>query len=124
MKHGKNIITVILATLWIAFSEFLRNEWLLKHFWMDHYREIGLAFPSEPVNGVMWGVWSFFFALTVFFIAKKFTLWQAIFLSWLPVFAMMWVAIGNLGVLPYGLLVYAVPLSIVEAGGATWIVKR
>jgi hypothetical protein len=35
----------------------------------------------------------------------------------------MWVAIGNLGVLPYGLLVYAIPLSVLESFVATLIVK-
>ena len=37
---------------------------------------------------------------------------------------MMWVVIGNLEVLPYGILAYAVPLSLVETYVASWIMYR
>lgn len=124
MFSGKNIVAVTVAAFWIVLSEFFRNEWLLKHFWTDHYREMGLVFPATLVNRAMWGVWSILFALTVFFIAKKFTLWQTVFLSWLPSFVMMWVVIGNLDVLPHGFLKYVIPLSLLETAGATWIVKK
>ena len=36
----------------------------------------------------------------------------------------MWVVIGNLGVLPYGLLLYALPLSLLEAFLAALIIKK
>jgi hypothetical protein len=39
-------------------------------------------------------------------------------------FLLMWVVIGNLGVLPFGILPYALPLSIVEVLGATWIIFK
>jgi hypothetical protein len=117
------ILPVLLATIWISLSEFVRNEFLVKSFWIQHYHDLGLIFPSKPVNGALWGIWSLLFALTVFILAKKFTLLQTTFLSWFAVFVMMWVVIGNLGVLPYGLLVYAIPLSILESFVAALIVK-
>jgi hypothetical protein len=36
----------------------------------------------------------------------------------------MWVVIGNLNVLPTGILLYAIPLSLLEAFVAAWIIKR
>ena len=117
------ILPVLLATLWIILSEFVRNEFLVKSFWIRHYDDLGLIFPSKPVNGALWGIWSLLFAIVVFIMAKKFTLLQTTFLSWFAAFVMMWVVIGNLGVLPYGLLVYAIPLSILESFVATMIVK-
>jgi len=36
----------------------------------------------------------------------------------------MWISSGNMGVLPFGLLVYAVPLSLLEAFLASFIVKK
>jgi len=45
-------------------------------------------------------------------------------LSWFVAFVLMWVVIGNLGVLPYGLLVFAVPLSLLESFLATFIIKK
>jgi len=118
------ILPILLATIWISISEFARNEFLVKSYWTDHYKKLGLIFPSEPVNGAIWGVWSLLFAIAIFIISKKFTLWQTTLLSWFVGFVMMWVVIGNLGVLPYGLLLYAIPLSFLEAFVAVLIIKK
>lgn len=124
MKFLKNtFVPVLLATAWISISEFVRNEFLFKDYWTDHYQSLGLQFPSAPVNGAMWGLWSLLFAIAVFIIAKKFSFWQTVFFSWLVGFVLMWIAVGNLGVLPFELLYFAVPLSILEALLATLIVK-
>ena len=120
----KTVLPVFLATIWISISEFARNQILFKSFWTEHYSRLGLVFPTEPVNGVMWGVWSLLFAIAIFIISKKFNLWQTTFLSWFVGFVLMWVVIGNMGVLPFGLLVFAVPLSLLEAFLAAWIVKK
>jgi hypothetical protein len=119
----KTILPIILSTIWISISEFLRNQILLKSFWENHYHGLGLIFPSQPVNGALWGVWSLLFAIAIFIIAKKFSLIQTTFLSWFVGFVLMWVVIGNLGVLPYPLLEYAIPLSILEAFIASLIIK-
>ena len=125
MKILKNtILPVFLATIWISLSEFVRNEFILKSFWIEHYQHLGITFPSEPVNGAVWGIWSLLFALTIFIISKKFNLVQSTYISWLVGFVLMWVSLGNLGVLPYGLLWYAVPLSIFESFVATLIIKK
>src|SRR5208283_1296731 len=97
----KTIVPVLTSTIWISISEFVRNEVLFKSVWVKHYYELGLTFPSEPVNGAVWGIWSMLFAVAIFFIAQKFTTIQTTFLSWFMAFVMMWVTVGNLGVLPY-----------------------
>jgi hypothetical protein len=119
----RTILPVVLATIWISISEFIRNEFLVKSYWIKHYQALGLIFPSEPLNGAIWGFWSLLFAVAVYILAKKFTLLQTTFLSWFMAFVMMWVVIGNLDVLPYGLLWYAIPLSMLEAFIATLIIK-
>ena len=124
MKLLKNtVLPVLLSTIWISISEFVRNEYIVKSLWLKHYKELGLTFPSAPVNGGVWGIWSLLFAIGVFVIAKKFTLIQTTFISWFLAFLMMWVAIGNLGVLPFGILIYAIPLSIFESFIAALIIK-
>ncbi|MEI8087038.1 MAG: hypothetical protein WCG93_12575 [Paludibacter sp.] len=120
----KTILPILLATAWISISEFVRNEFLLKSYWTNHYKSIGLVFPSEPINGAVWGLWSLFFAIAIFIIAQKFSLWQTTFLSWFVGFVFMWVVMGNLGVLPEGLLYFAIPLSILESFLATFIIKK
>ena len=125
MNLFKNtILPVLLATVWISVSEFVRNEFILKSFWTSHYENLGLTFPSDPINGAVWGIWSLLFAIAISIMARKFTLLETTFLSWLAGFVLMWVVIGNLDVLPFGLLPYAVPLSLLEAFVATWIIKK
>ena len=120
----KTILPILLATIWISVSEFVRNELLVKSYWTEHYKNLGLVFPSEPINGALWGLWSLFFAIVIFIISKKFSLIQTTLLSWFVGFVLMWVVIGNLGVLPMGLLYVAIPLSLLEAFlGAFIIVK-
>ena len=120
----KTIIPVLLATIWISISEFVRNEFLVKSLWVNHYQSLGLTFPSAPLNGAVWGLWSLLFAISIFIISKKLSLIETTLLSWLYGFVMMWVVIGNMNVLPEGLLIYAIPLSFLEAFVASWIVKR
>ncbi|MCK9409778.1 MAG: hypothetical protein M0R68_11670 [Bacteroidetes bacterium] len=120
----KKIISPILAaTVWISISEFVRNEFIVKSYWTEHYAQRGLLFPSEPINGAVWGLWSLLFAIAVFIVNKKFSLLHTFLFSWFIGFLLMWVVIGNLGVLPFGILPYAIPLSLLEVFGATWITK-
>lgn len=124
MRLKKTILPVALATVWIAACEFVRNELLFKSFWTDHYSKLGLVFPSKPINGALWGLWSLLFAVAIYLISKKFPLIQTALLSWFAGFVLMWVVIGNLGVLPLGLLIYAIPLSLLESFLATYIIKK
>ena len=120
----KTIIPILLATIWIAVSEFVRNQFLLKSFWTNHYGSMGLTFPAEPLNGAIWGIWSLLFAITVFILSKKYSLLHTVLLSWLVGFVLMLLVIGNLGVLPFRMLFAAIPLSLLEAFIAVLIVKR
>lgn len=120
----KTFAPILLVTIWISISEFVRNELLFKTYWTGHYSALGLVFPSEPVNGAMWGVWALLFAIAIYVISRKFSLTQTFLLSWFVGFVLMWVVVGNMGVLPFGLLVFAVPLSLLEAFLASFIIVK
>jgi hypothetical protein len=120
----KILIPVFLAGMWISFSEFFRNELLFKSFWVDHYRGMGLEFPSHPVNNALWGAWAFLFAALILIISKKFSLTHTTLLAWLAGFGLMWIVTGNMGVLPFQILYAAVPLSLLETFLAAWICQR
>lgn len=120
----QTVLPILLATIWISISEFVRNEFLFKSYWTDHYQSLGLVFPSEPINGAVWGIWSLCFAIAVFIVAKKFTLLQTTLLSWFVGFVLMWISTGNMGVLPFGILPFSIPLSFLEAFLASFIVKK
>ncbi|WP_375585837.1 hypothetical protein [Cyclobacterium xiamenense] len=120
----KSILPVLLATVWISISEFVRNEFILKSDWTDHYENLGLIFPSEPINGAVWGIWSLCFAIGMYVISLKFSLVQTILLSWFLGFLLMWLVTGNMNVLPFGILPFAIPLSILEVFGAAFILAK
>ena len=111
----RNIIAVILTGIWVNASEFFRNEVLLKMYWNDHYKSLGMTFPSEPLNGMIWVAWGFLFAIAIYIISRKFDLIKTTLISWFMAFVLMWVVTWNLNVLPSAILIYAVPLSLLEA---------
>jgi len=117
----KSLIPILLAAVWISISEFARNQILFKSYWIEHYSSMGLVFPAEPVNGAIWGLWSLMFAIAIFIISGKFNLIETTLLSWFVGFVLMWLVIGNMGVLPYRLLYFAIPLSLLEAFVAAYI---
>ena len=120
----KTVLPVLLATIWISISEFVRNEFLVKSYWTGHYEKLGLVFPSQPINDAVWGLWSLCFAIAIFIIAKKFSLLQTTLLSWFAGFVLMWIVLWNMSVLPTGLLLIAVPLSLLEAFLASFIIIK
>ena len=121
---GKSILAILAAGVWITLSEFLRNELLLKSLWTEHYAALGMTFPSEAVNGIVWMLWSFCYAAALYVISRKFTLTLTFFLGWFVGFVLMWLVIGNMNVLPDGLLLCAIPLSLLEAYLAVYLIVR
>ena len=114
-RTTRNIIAVLLTGVWVNASEFFRNEILLKNYWSDHYRSLGLTFPSEPLNGIVWILWGFLFATAMYGISRKFDLVQTTLISWFMAFVLMWIVAWNLLILPPAILVYAVPLSLLDS---------
>ena len=108
-------MAVMLTGIWVNACEFLRNEVLLKAHWVDHYQSLGMTFPSEPKNGMIWVVWGFLFATALYVVSRKFDLIQTALISWFMAFVLMWVVTFNLNILPSAILIYAVPLSLLEA---------
>ncbi len=123
-KFLRPTLTITTATLWIAVSEFVRNQLIFKSFWVERYASLGLIFPEKTINGALWGVWSLGLAIVIYTLASRFSPKQTIAISWTSGFVLMWVVIGNLGVLPIKLLIPAIPLSLLEVAVATLIVIK
>jgi len=112
--QSRSILSAVLTGIWVNASEFFRNEVLLKTYWVDHYQSLGMTFPSELRNGMIWVAWGFLFAIAIYLISRKFNLIQTALISWLMAFVLMWVVTLNLNILPSAILIYAVPLSLLE----------
>ncbi|MBN2668607.1 MAG: hypothetical protein JXR60_05190 [Bacteroidales bacterium] len=116
------ILPILLSTIWIVTSEFVRNELLFKQLWIEHYQALGIIFPSEPINGIVWVIWSLISSVLIFKLYQKFSFWETITLAWVFCFILMWLVIGNLNVLPYRILYFAIPLSFLEVLLAGFII--
>lgn len=121
---NKSLLTILVTGIWVNVSEFFRNELLFKSYWTNHYQSLGLTFPSQPINGALWGMWGFVFAGMIFMLSRQFSLLNTVIIGWVMGFVLMWITLWNLSVLPIGLLVYAVPLSLLEVLVAAYLCKR
>lgn len=120
----KNILAIVASTVWISISEFVRNSFLLHKYWISLYQKIGFTFPEQGINGAVWGIWSLCFAVQIYILSKKFTLAQTTFFAWFIGFISMWLVTGNLGVLPFEILPFAIPLSLFESFLASYIIFK
>lgn len=118
------LVAILVSTVWISVNEFVRNQLVLVDHWVDHYASLGLTFPAEAVNGAVWGLWALCFAVIAYMISKDHGLLYAGLLLWSMGFVLMWIVIGNMGVLPFSILPVAIPWSLAEAFGAVWVLKR
>ena len=120
----KAFLSIFISTIWISISEFLRNTLIVHRYWISHYHKFGLEFPELPINGAVWGLWALCFSISIYIIAKKFSMLETTLLSWFVGFVLMWIVIWNLRVLPLEILIVAIPLSFLETLLASYIIKK
>jgi len=125
MDYLKKIVVPILLTgIWINLSETVRWIFFVEPYWVEHYHNLSLTFPSEPVNGIIWLLWGFMFATAIFILSRKFTLIQTTLLVWFITFVMLWVVLWNINILPVGFLWFVIPLSLFESFVGALICKK
>jgi len=125
MKIFKQVVIPILITgIWINISETIRWIFLIEPYWVEQYEKLNITFPNEKINMIVWMIWGFLFAITIFILSKKYSLFQTTIFSWFVAFVMMWVIVWNIGILPTGMLWFNVPLSLLETFIGTYICKR
>lgn len=64
------VLAILAAGIWMNLSEFVRNELLVRELWINGFSAIGLSFPSDPVNGAVWGVWTFIFVTVLVLLTR------------------------------------------------------
>lgn len=69
-------------------------------------------------------IWGFTYAFLIKKISNKFSFIETFTISWIFGFVLMWLVAFNLAVLPLSLLIFAIPLSLIESIVATYICKR
>lgn len=117
-------LAVFTSGMWMNVSEFIRNELIIKQVWVAGFENIGLSFPSAPMNGAIWGLWAFIFVAFLTWLITKFDILKSTIISWTFGFVLLWIAMRNMGILPKGLLIWAIPWSFIEVYIAAFISKR
>lgn len=117
-------LAVVASGVWMNLSEFIRNEVVIKHVWVQGFEELGLSFPSAPVNGLVWVIWSFIFCAVLAGSCTRFNTFKSTIICWVTGFVLLWLAMWNIGILPGELLYWAVPWSFVEVYVAAFICRR
>ena len=120
----KYLLAVFVSGIWINISEFIRNELVIKELWINGFHEIGLAFPSAPLNGAVWGLWAFIFASILAWLCTRFNTLSSSLIAWIIGFVLLWVAMWNMGVLPSKIIYWTVPWSFAEVFVAAFICAR
>jgi hypothetical protein len=110
----KTIFPVLVIGIWINISETVRWIFLIESYWVEHYKNMNLVFPNSPFNALIWMIWGFLLAITIFVLSKKYSLFQTTLLTWLIVFVMLWIVLWNINILPVTILWYVAPLSLIE----------
>ena len=110
----KYLLAVLISGIWINVSEFVRNELVIKKLWVEGFQKMGLIFPTSPINSVVWGLWAFLFAAILMKLCTKFNTLHSALIAWSTGFVFFWLATMNMGVLPSGILYWAIPWSFVE----------
>lgn len=77
----KTILAIIAAGVWMNLNEFIRNELLLKDHWVSYFQNLGLSFPSTPINSAIWCLWTFIFCTALVLLTTKFSILKSTLLD-------------------------------------------
>ena len=114
----KKTFVATLHTIWISFTELIRNQFLLQCCRMSHYTDMRLTYSAGLQHGAIRYVWRIIFDKAFFFPAKHDCLIACTAPAWLIAFGMRRLVTGNLKVMPFTILSMPTPLGILEAAAA------
>ena len=120
----KTILPIILIGLWINISITIGWMLILEGYWIEKYQSMNLVFPTELINNITWMIWGFMLATIIFILSKKYSQLQTTLISWFAAFAMLWVIVWNIGVLPTGMLLFNIPNTLIVTYIGAWICKK
>jgi hypothetical protein len=125
MTHTvKPIWQIVLLAVWINAAETVRWILFTKPRFDALFQSMGLVFPNDPINGILWMLWGVIIAVIVYVLSQKYSLWQTTFITWSAVFVLVWIALWNSAVLPIEILPVVVPLSLITILVAAFLAKR
>jgi len=123
-RMAKSAWHILLLAVWINISETVRWVLFSKPKFDAVFHDHGQVMPDQPINNILWMVWGVIIAGIVYFLSAKFTVVKTTLTTWCAVCVTVWIVMWNLAVLPPGLLIVAVPLSLFEIYIAALIAQK
>jgi hypothetical protein len=123
-RMAKSAWHILLLAVWINISETVRWVLFSKPKFDAVFHDHGQVMPDQPINNILWMVWGVIIACIVYFLSAKFTVVKTTLITWCAVCVTVWIVMWNLAVLPPGLLIVAVPLSLFEIYIAALIAQK
>lgn len=120
----KNAIAILAAAVWISLLEFLRDQYFVQSYRIEQNQLHGFMYREEPLMGSASGIWSLFLAIFIFLMTRKLNQWHATIAAFTGCVLLMWIINGDLRVLPARLLLFALPLIVLESFMAVWIIRK
>lgn len=120
----KNAIAILAAAVWLSLLEFLRDQYLVQSYRIEQNQLHGSMYREEPLMGSAAGIWSLFLAIYIFLVTRKLGNWYATIAAFSGCLLLMWVINGDLRVMPVRLILFAIPLILLESFIAVWIIRR
>lgn len=115
---------ILLISLWINIFETLRWILFAKPSIDMHFKAVNLVLPNEPLNDILWLTWGIIIAIIIFIISKKYNVLQTTFIVWITVYVMHWITLFNYSLLPINILLFAAPLTFINAFVVAFICKK
>lgn len=107
----KFLLSTLAISLILLLSEGIRNGYLLRTHWVEHFDAMGLVYPEDSINNLMWGVWIVGLALIMTYLSGKLSVMANAIIVWSIAYELTFVAMWNYEVLPLSVLPIAVPWS-------------
>ena len=120
----KTILPILLTGIWLNIAITAGWKLILEGYWIEKYQSLNLVFPTGLINNITWMIWGFMLATIIFILSKKYSPLQTTLVSWFAGFAMLWVIVWNIGVLPTGMLLFNIPNTLIVTYIGAWICKK
>ncbi|SOB91110.1 hypothetical protein SAMN05877809_101295 [Rhodobacter sp. JA431] len=123
MSLKSSLTPIVAGWVWISACEFGINSYWLQSEWEDYFGALGVDYPGEPMQLLVWAGWALLYALCLRMLLVRFGGLFAGLISWFMVFGLMFVALGNINLMTQDFLTLIVPATLAEAVSAALVMN-
>lgn len=126
----KFLLLVLITSIWIHISEILRFFIIVLPEMRRSLAPLPQAIPIDGIRLFIWGIWDTVLTIAIVYITwictkhfgktTKAALLSSV-VSWTTFFLLFWIAMVNMNLSKLSLLIYTLPLTLIETTIGAWI---